>query len=422
MGNVVERPEYFLRGFPPGRPADPNALIGNVLISGDNAFPCAVLRQSALAHNAAWMQNFVRHYGIELAPHGKTSMAPKILSRQVQDGASFLTFATMQQARAGLLAGARQLLIANQIVNHHDLDYLARMTSDGQINVICFVDSVAGVSLLDEALFHHPRRDKLQVLLEIGVNGGRAGVRNTSQAVEVAQAVARSRHLRLAGLAGYEGVYSPKDADAVGKVDRYLMGILAIARSLLAMELLDTDEIILSAGGSKFFDRVAEIFSQACLLRPVRTLIRPGCYLYHDEGIYEQAMSAMYTRSAVAQSLGRLRPAMELWSQVQSRPEPNRVICSMGRRESSYDAGMPIARLTVSKQSAGRALVLPDARTIALNDQHAFVEIPPHAPLAVGDLVGFGISHPCTVFDKWRGLFLVDDDYVVLDYIETYFG
>ena len=49
------------------------------------------------------------------------------------------------------------------------------------------------------------------------------------------------------------------------------------------------------------------------------------------------------------------------------------------------------------------------------------VPMPGLYPLAVGDVVLLGISHPCTTFDKWRVLFTVDDRYRVLGAVRTFF-
>jgi D-serine deaminase-like pyridoxal phosphate-dependent protein len=56
-----------------------------------------------------------------------------------------------------------------------------------------------------------------------------------------------------------------------------------------------------------------------------------------------------------------------------------------------------------------------------LNDQHAFVRLPEDDPLAVGDRLGCGLAHPCTVFDKWRVIPVVDEGYRVLEVVETAF-
>jgi D-serine dehydratase len=57
---------------------------------------------------------------------------------------------------------------------------------------------------------------------------------------------------------------------------------------------------------------------------------------------------------------------------------------------------------------------------LSLNDQHARLRVAPGSELQPGDLVGFRISHPCTTFDNWRALPMVDDEYRVSAAIRCY--
>jgi D-serine dehydratase len=408
--------------LPPGLALRPEELVGRSVLDGSVAVPIALLKREAVDHNAAWMRGFVEKYDIALWPHGKTSMAPTIFGWQIAQGAEWLSLASATQAHVARQAGVNRILIANQVVNRFDLEYLAReVTLDPNFEVMCFVDSVEGVQRFADALEQAGCPRNVGLLLEIGAPGGRAGVRSLDDALAVARAVAANAHLSLVGLAGYEGIYTPKDPESVEKVDRYLARVVEMARSLDAERLLVGEQIILSAGGSKFFDRVAIQFGAARLSRPIKTVIRCGCYLFHDVGIYEEAMQGVYQRDPIAADLGRLRPALEIWAQVQSRPEPTRAIVAMGRREASYDAGLPVPQLWCRPSPGARANSLSGHRVAALNDQHAFLDMPADSPLEVGDLVGFGISHPCTVFDKWQMLCVIDRDYLVTEIVRTNF-
>jgi len=62
-----------------------------------------------------------------------------------------------------------------------------------------------------------------------------------------------------------------------------------------------------------------------------------------------------------------------------------------------------------------------DHRVVRLDDQHAYLDIPADSPLQPGDMVAFGVSHPCTTFDKWQALYLVDDGLRVTGAIRTFF-
>jgi D-serine dehydratase len=104
---------------------------------------------------------------------------------------------------------------------------------------------------------------------------------------------------------------------------------------------------------------------------------------------------------------------------VLSRPEPTLALVGAGKRDVSYDVGLPVP-LAVRDRHGARS-VRGQMDVFELNDQHAYVRIEPADPLAPGDLVGLGISHPCTTFDKWRLIPVVDDDYAVVDAVATYF-
>jgi D-serine dehydratase len=353
----------------------------------DAPLPLLVLRESAVAHNLALMQRWCDERGLALAPHGKTSMAPALIRRQVDAGAWAMTAATVPQLAVMRAAGALRILLANEIVGGPEIAWLERERAD--IEVLCLVDSVAGVAALDAGVSR-----PLGVLIELG--GARAGCRTDEEALAVADAVAASSRLVLAGVEGYEGTLGADRAPAtLAAVDAFLDRIRAFAETLDARgAFADVDEVIVTAGGSVFFDRVAERLRPS-LRRPVRVAVRPGSYVTHDDGLY-----------AAATPLPALRPALELWARVLSCPEPGLAIAGFGKRDAPYDLGLPIVRTPAG------------ARVEALNDQHAFLR---GGSLAIGDVVVCGISHPCTAFDKWPVIGVVDDDDVLVDAVETMF-
>ena len=411
------------RGLPnDSSSTDPLAFVGQIATDGSLGSPLALLKRSSLENNARWMRTFAARYGVQIAPHGKTSMAPKIFRMQMEFGAKWLSVANVTQARVARSAGCHYILISNQVVNIHDLAYLARETADDRFHAMCFVDSLEAVELLERAMAAVPRATKFPVLVEVGIPGGRAGVRHAEEALAIARRLKDSPYVSLAGVAGYEGVFTPKDPTAVGKVDAYLDELVDIAAAIDAEKSFGGDVIFLSAGGSKFFDRVAAIFTAAKFSKPTDVMLRCGCYLFHDVGIYEEAMGMLYARDLVAASLGKLVPAIEIWGQIQSIPEARRAIVDIGRRESSYDAGLPVPSLYARPGQAQPIRKLAGTSTARLNDQHCFLDLADESPLRIGDLVGFDISHPCTVFDKWQGVYLVDDDYRILDFIQLEFA
>jgi D-serine deaminase-like pyridoxal phosphate-dependent protein len=335
---------------------------------------------------------------VSAAPHGKTHCAPQLIRRQLDAGAWGMTAATVHQVGVMALGGAERVLLANELATAEEVRWLELLRRERGIEVLPFVDSVAAVELLAGV----ERSAPLPVLLELGDAGGRAGCRDADEACAVAAAIAASRSVVLTGLAAWEGGLPTGD-----QVDALLRRTADLARSFDGEGGFGGDEILLSAGGSLHFDRVAELLRAEGLSRPVRTVVRSGCYLTHDHGIYA-------TGSPLR---AELRPALQLWAQIRSCPEPGLAIAGFGRRDAPFDAGLPLVEETVGADGVRRAV--SGIEVSVLNDQHAFLAH--DGTLEVGDLVVCGVSHPCTAFDKWSVLPLEAEDSSVLGAVRTLF-
>jgi len=432
---MTELPEFILdagcKGYPPAAPACRAGQIaghGWNVLAGDLPYPLAVLKRSALAHNLAWMQDFARRKGVLLAPHGKTTMSPELFALQLAAGAWGLTFATAFQAGVGVAAGARRIIIANQVVCDPDLDALdALLARHGDLRLCFLVDSPAQLALLQDWRQRRASARVFDVLLEMGVPGQRTGCRTLEQALALARAVAASGVARLAGIECYEGVAANCDsAHDIEAVTALVRRTAEAARRCDAERLWGAaDEIILSAGGSAVFDLVLPLLCTAGLSRPVAGVLRSGCYVTHDHGNYRRYLALVEQREGLDASL---RPALSVWAMVQSVPEPGLALLGCGRRDISHDIDMPIP---VALARRGSRSVQPLAqqgeqgwRVTALNDQHAYLRFAPEGggPVPeVGDRVELGLSHPCTTFDKWRWMPLVEDDGAVTGAIRTFF-
>src|SRR2546428_253834 len=390
------------------------------LLDGEFMFPTMVLKESALRHNVDEMAALCKRHEISLAPHGKTSMAPQLFQMQLDAGAWAVTAATMWQVRVWRAFGARRVILANELVEPASIRWVAgELQRDPQFDFYCLVDSVPEVRLLEGTLDGTGLERRIPVLLELGLAGGRTGCRTRSEAREVTRAVAASRHLSLAGVEGFEGIIGSPDlgADLV-KVDGFLSEIRSLAVELDAAGLFaQVAEVIVTAGGGAFLDRViADLATPWRLSHPVRTVLRSGCYLTHDAVHYKE-VSPFGSRLA---DTAPLEEALEAWGAVLSLPEPGMALLGFGKRDVPHDLELPVPRL-VKRQSVGPRPLKAGASITVMNDQHAYMKIPGGEELAVGDLVGCGVSHPCTAFDKWRLLPVVDDDYNVLDAVLTYF-
>ena len=391
----------------------------------DLALPAMVLKDDAIRHNSRWMRAFLERHDVALCPHGKTTMAPQLFQRQLDDGAFGITVATVQQMRVCRQFGVPRVLMANQLVGRQAIrEVLAAIEADPAFDFYCLVDSVDGVRLLDKEARAFGGSQPLQLLLEGGITGRRTGCRSIDEALHVARAAAEAPGLALRGVEGFEGVLGRSDAvEVANKVDGFLGFLVDIAKAAAAEGLFAPGPVILSAGGSSHFDQVTKIFKAADLGRETRVIIRSGCYFSHDSGMYHQAFADLDRRSPELAALGDgLRPAIEIWAHVQSRPEPGRVLATMGKRDVSFDSGLPMPErwYRPDHHQAPEALA-PGHATVALNDQHAFLDVPEDSPLRVGDILTFGISHPCTTFDKWQLIYVVDDEDRVIEGIRTFF-
>lgn len=412
-----------VKGLPITEPLRQGAIAvqGWNVLHGDTSFPVAVLKTSALKHNLDWMRRFCERYGATLAPHGKTTMSPQLFGAQLANGAWGITLASATQMQVAHRFGVRRVLLANQLVARADTSaVLQLMHDDPDFDCYVLADSLAGVERLAQAVDAHPLSRRLPVLVELGLPGKRAGTRTMDEAMTVARAVAGAPGLLLAGFEGYEGLLSD-----TGEVSAFVARLVALVRESDDEGLFGASEVLVSAGGSAYFDLVARGFAGIeKLSRPLRPVLRSGCYLTSDHGTYQHAIADLNQREDLSGKDG-LRPALEVWSVVQSRPEPNLAILTMGKRDASYDVDLPIP-VFHHRPGPGVPQHLPQACEIfKMNDQHAYLRLPDGHPLCtdllVGDLVGCGISHPCTTFDKWPLLLAVDDEYVVRFALNTFF-
>jgi D-serine dehydratase len=410
-----------------GLPFDAPALtVGAVgaegwnLLAGDLPLPQAVIRREVVEANSAWMEQFTRVNDLVIAPHGKTTMSPQLFDLQVRDGAWAITVATIQQLQVCVKFGVKRVIIANQPIGTQAVDACFRALQQPGFELYCLADGLDGLAMLAEGARRNPppAGNPLRVLVEIGFLGGRTGARSRDKAMAVARAIAAADGLTLGGFECFEGLLpTPEAAD--GLID----DVAALAQSALAETLFEAGQpVVVSAGGTAFFDRVGERFNATSFGAPVVKVLRSGCYLTHDSIAYSAAFERIVSQTSLKLPNGRLEAALEVWAHVQSRPEPGRTILTMGKRDVSFDAGMPVPVRWFRPGAMQRPEAMPDGhKVVGLNDQHCHLETPAESPLRPGDMVAFGIGHPCTTFDKWQMLLLVDEAYTVTSALKTFF-
>ncbi len=385
----------------------------------DLGTPMMTIDISAVADNLLAMSTWCSERGLSLAPHGKTTMAPVLWLGQLMAGCTAITVANGSQLRAARAFGVPDIQLANELVGPADVAWVAaELAADPEFGFLCWVDSVAAVERMAGAVT--TAGAPIPVCVEVGAAAGRTGARTVAEALRVAGAVRAEPNFVLAGVSGYEGAVAAAGTDRAGlqAVDAFLELMASVHRRLDGQ--YQTDRVTVTAGGSAYFDRVAAVLGPlvGTGTQPADVVLRSGAYVVHDDIHYRDITPS--TRSAGP----RLRSAIHVWAGVLSRPEPNLVIIDAGRRDLPFDLDLPVVR-AAHRHGMESLLPIGPAQLTALNDQHGFVRIDPRSPVQVGDVVKLGLSHPCTAFDKWRAIAMVDsaDDPAprVTDVALTYF-
>ncbi|MGI5128607.1 alanine racemase [Pseudonocardia sp. CA-107938] len=367
--------------------------------------PLLELSGPVLDANVARLADWCRDRGLALAPHGKTTMAPALWQRQLAAGAWGITVATWSQARVAVTAGVRRVLVANAVVDPVGLAWLrGALDADAELQVLVWADSPATVAATAAGL---GAGRPLDVLVELGADGGRTGARDQATALAVAAAIEASPVLQLAGVTGYEGSLAHGTApDDLARIAAYLHELAELHRAIGGS--------VVSAGGSTFFDQVADVLGPLAG-DGVEVVLRSGAYIVHDDGFYRQV-------SPFSRAGDPLESAMHVWARVISRPEPGLALLDAGKRDVSFDEGLPEPQLAAPALGAPARPITGEISAVA--DQHAFLRLDAADPLAVGDVVRLGLSHPCTALDKWRWIPVTDGtgaDPAVTDLVRTWF-
>ncbi|MFF5843645.1 amino acid deaminase [Streptomyces massasporeus] len=414
---AAERVDHRFKGLPPDADGLTVAELAGQrrnLFTGGFATPVLALSAERLEHNLKLMETYAARHGLTFAPHGKTSMAPQLFQRQIEHGAWGITLAVPHQVRVARAFGTRRVFLANELVDAAALRWIAaELDADPDFELICYVDSVRGVELMDAALRDADATRPVDVVVELAAgDGARTGVRTETECAAVADAVAGTRTLRLVGVAGYEGEVPKADTE---RVTAWLRRLVALAADFdKAGRFAGLEEIVVSAGGSAWFDAVAAVFAEIPELSlPVLKLLRSGAYVSHDDGHYRKL-----TPFNRVPEEGALEPAFRLWTQVVSRPSAEQAFVNAGKRDAAYDLDLPFAQV-LRRDGAERPAT--GVSVTALSDQHAWLATTPEADLEVGDWVGLGLSHPCTSFDKWQLIPVAEADGTVVDYVRTFF-
>lgn len=393
--------------------------------SGEVALPALTVDEDTYRHNRDTFFALLTAYGAEIAPHAKTPMCPEIAHDLIAAGAWGATVANLQQAEIMLAAGVKTILIANQIgglASARRLRILADTYSEAEI--FCFADSIEAAAALAEA-FSESGKAPLPVLVEVGA--GRTGARTASQAKQIIDAILSAPCLTLAGVGTYEGAVTGETPE---RLDANMAALFALAAEtfILARQASPDKTLWMSAGGSAHFDRVIDAL--APLVKAdgnAALLLRSGAIFFSDHGIYRRGFEALDRRALLTLdgrpfiANERFKPAMRLWAEVISVPEPGLAIVGMGMRDVSFDQDQPLPLALHRDSAIADGDLSSKAKVTKLNDQHAFLTVTGDCGMKIGDVVEFGISHPCTCFDRWRSFYVIDSAGRIAHRYRTYF-
>ncbi|MGG7581602.1 alanine racemase [Rhizobium sp. Nf11,1] len=420
-----------VRGFPPGHPPLPLSEIGKQgwkPYDGRMALPLISLDRQAFSANVDLMIVYVKSHDAEIAPHAKTPMSTALADALVTAGAWGATVADIRQAAVLLKAGQRRLILANEIGGAAAARRLAALLGrypDAELHI--FVDSVALVEALRSAWRERTDLPPLGLLVELGA--GRAGIRSAAAAEAVLEAIlaAETSTFRLSGIAAYEGAAATADAaETIVRIEA-LMAMTADFLSKVRTRTGPDRPLLVTSGGSVFFDLVIAGLSAAVAADPAcRLILRSGAIFFHDHGVYERGLAGLDARGGfrmageTLSAAAGFRPALRVWAEVLSRPEPRLAISGMGMRDVAMDQGLP--RPLALYRDGAYLGDLKGAEVCRLNDQHAFVALAEANDVCVGDVIEFGISHPCTCLDRHAILYGLDPDHSVTAAYLTSFG
>ena len=390
------------------------------ILNEDMPMPIMVLKNDELNHNLTTFAEYLKQHNLSISPHGKTTMSPQLFYKQLEAGAWGITAGAINQIQVMYRYGIKKILLANQLLGKSHLKTIAHLiNNDKDFSFYCFIDSVEQFQNIKSNLENITLINPINLLPEIGASNGRTGIRSKENFLELVNEISndKSNNFNFAGIASYEGI-SAIVMKGSQEVHDFCSFMEQIINDIPPNQFSHLKELIITAGGSTHFDIIGERFSKLDLSIPVRVLLRSGCYITHDHGPYLEALKTA-EEDKNRQWDRVLQPALEIWSYVQSIPENNLAFLTMGKRDVPYDSGLPIP---LKRFRPGKGFLdIGTAEIFNTNDQHAFVKLVDNHGWKVGDMICSGISHPCTAFDKWKFIPVVDSKYNVTDGVLTFF-
>ena len=253
--------DWRFKGLPPswtGRTPRQICADRPALFDDGPTGPVCVLHADALTHNLTTMADWCRDAGSRSRRTARRTWHRSCSPASSTPAHAAITAATVSQVRVCRAFGVRDVILANQLVDPGGLRWLAgELDRDPEFGFVCWVDSVPGVQAMAAELATCATRP-VDVCVEVGMASGRTGCRSAAAVDDVARAVVACPYLRLVGVAGYEAALGHDvSVEALSSVTEFL-GDMRSAVQRLAFE---SDEVLVTAGGSTYFDLVADVLA-----------------------------------------------------------------------------------------------------------------------------------------------------------------
>ena len=345
----------------PLRPTD--SIVGRPL--DHVATPFALLDGAALQHNVDHMAGLLAGLGVAHRPHTKTHKCAEIATMQLAAGARGLTCATMPEARLMSRVTGREasVLIARSLAaDVNKVDEIARLARETNLSmVIEEIDQVAPLAAACQAA-----DSTLGLLVELDIGFGRAGLRSTDTATQLAAAIGRHDGLRFDGLMGYEAhAMRVTDDDERRRTVHAALDRLAAAKETIERRGIGVREV--SVGGTITYRSAAE--------HPVSTEVRSGGYVF---------MHA--TAKPPSSDLAGFRHALSVRSSVIGSYEDGRIVLDAGLKSVSTDGGLHL-----------HVRGLDGAAVVMVTEEHLVLDTTKAARRPrVGERLDIVSSHSCT--------------------------
>jgi len=284
--------------------------------------PALLIDLDAFERNLRRMAHFAAKAGVRLRAHAKTHKSPDIAARQLALGAVGVCCQKVSEVEVMVEGGIGDVLISNEVAGTPKLDRLAGLARRATVGVC--VDDPANVAELEAAAARVGA--KLDVLVEIDVGARRCGAAPGEPAARLAELVARSGHLRFAGLQAYHGAaqHVREAAERRALIARAVELVQETRRALAAVGL--EAGLVTGAGTGTYENEAAS---------GVYNELQCGSYIFMDADYGRN-------RRADGSAFADYEHALFVYATVMSLPVPERAVVDAGLKALSVDSGMPL--------------------------------------------------------------------------------